>query len=150
MRPTNASGGRTTGNGSILFPYRLKLAIPRASSQIKAIDKQPDFYFYFETDDAKVGDFGTSGTISAQSPSEFSLIQFKLKDGQREMVVGKQKAFNSSIGIDPKDAIQFDVEEIGDGIFKVTPQNVLLPGEYGFVLRAGSDAYRIYDFTVSS
>ena len=149
IRPTNASGGRMTGNGSLLFPFRVKLAIPRATAQMVAVDKKPNFYFYFETDDAKVGDFGTSATISAQSPSEFSLIQFKLKDGQREMVVGKQKGFTANIGVDPKDAIQFDVEEIGDSIFKVTPLSPLIPGEYGFVLRAGSEAYRIYDFNIA-
>ena len=149
IRPSNASGGRMTGNGSLLFPFRVKMAIPRASAQMATVNKKPEFYFYFETDDAKVGDFGTSATLSAQSPTEFSLIQFKLKDCQREMVIGKQKAFTASIGVDPKDAIQFDVEEIGDSIFKVTPLSSLIPGEYGFVLRAGSEAYRIYDFSVA-
>lgn len=62
----------------------------------------------------------------------------------------KQQAFGgASVGVDPKDASRFDLEEIGDGIFKVSPQSVLAPGEYGFVLRAGSDAYRIYDFQLS-
>jgi hypothetical protein len=76
-------------------------------------------------------------------------MRFKEKNGQREMVVAKQKLFSGSIGIDPKDAIQFSVEEIGDGAFAVSPLDPLKPGEYGFVLRAGSDAYRIYDFRVS-
>lgn len=148
LRPTSASGGRTTGNGSILFPIRVKLAIPRVSAQTIAASASPRFYFYFEADDPKVGDFGTSATISAQSPSEFSLVRFKEHDGQREMVIGKQKMFGASVGIDPKDAIQFAVEEIGDGIFAVGPIAALKPGEYGFVLRAGSDSYRIYDFGV--
>jgi hypothetical protein len=149
IRPTSASGGRTTGNGSLLFPFRVKLGIPRISAQTAATTSRPKFYFYFETDDPKVGDFGTSATVSAQSPTEFSLMRFKEKNGQREMVVAKQKLFSGSIGIDPKDAIQFSVEEIGDGAFAVSPLDPLKPGEYGFVLRAGSDAYRIYDFRVS-
>jgi hypothetical protein len=149
MRPTSASGGRTTGNGSILFPFRIKLALPRASAQMIASETTPSFYFYFEEDDASVGSFGTSATYSAQSPSEFSLVKFKIKDGQREMNIGKQQVFSGgSIGIDPKDAIQFDIEELGDGIFRVSPQEALVPGEYGFALRSGSDAYRIYDFKI--
>lgn len=148
IRPTTASGGRMTGNGSLIFPFRVKLAIPRVSAQTATTGLRPRFYFYFEADDPKVGDFGTSATISAQSPSEFSLVRFKEKSGQREMVVGKQKLFGTSIGIDPKDAIQFSIEEIGDSIFVVTPLSPLDPGEYGFVLRTGSDAYRIYDFRV--
>lgn len=148
IRPTSGSGGKMTGNGSLLFPFRVKLAIPRASAQIAAVNTSPHFYFYFAPDDPKVGDFGTSATFSAQSPSEFSLVRFKEKDGQREMVVAKQKVFSGNIGIDPKDAIQFSFDEIGDGIFEVVPKSALQAGEYGFVLRSGSEAYRIYDFHV--
>lgn len=148
IRPTMASGGKVTGNGSLIFPFRVKLAVPRAAAQTVAASTQPKFYFYFEADDGKVGDFGTSATASAQSPTEFSLIRFKAKDGQREMVVGKQQVFGASIGMDPKDAVQFSVEEIGDNIFAVTTAAALLPGQYAFVLKAGSDAYRIYDFSV--
>lgn len=148
IRPTTASGGRVTGNGSLLFPYKLQMAIPRATAQARAAGNAPTFYFYFETDDQNVGDFGTSATAAAQSPTEFSLVRFKNKDGQRELTVGKTSAFGAKVGIDPKGAIQFSVEELQDGIFSVRPLAALEPGEYGFVLSAGSDAYRIYDFTV--
>lgn len=149
IRPTMASGGRMTGNGSLLFPFRMKLAVPRATATTMAKNANPTFYFYFDADDGKVGDFGTSATAAAQSPTEFSLVRFKGKDGQREMVVAKQQMFGASIGIDPKEAIQFSVKEIGDNIFAVAPQAVLTPGEYAFVIKAGSDAYRIYDFSVA-
>lgn len=149
IRPATANGVRTTGNGSLLFPFRVILALPRAAAQVVAAENKPAFYFYFETDDANVSDFGTSASISAQSPSEFSLVRFKLKNGQREMTVAKQKAFSgSNVGVDPKDALQFDIEEIGDGVFKATPLSPLAAGEYGFLLRAGSDAYRVYDFQI--
>lgn len=148
IRPITASGGRTTGNGSLVFPYRLRMGIPRPTAQMVVRSPRPRFYFYFEPDDARVGDFGSSATASAQSPSEFSLVRFSTKDGQREMVVGKQKVFGASVGINPKDALQFSVDELGDGIFLVVP-SPLPVGQYGFVLRAGSEAYRIYDFSVS-
>ena len=148
VRPTNANGGRITGNGSLLFPLRTLLSVPRAMAQIVAGSAQPTFYFYFETDDAKVGDFGTSRTISAQSPAEFTLVRLKPKDGQREITVGKQKMFGGTIGLDPKDSIHFSTEEIGDGIFAVRPGAPLAAGEYGFVLRSGSEAYQVFDFQV--
>jgi hypothetical protein len=150
IRPTGASAGKMTGNGSLLFPFRVKLAIPRAAAQTVAVSAQPTFYFYFETDNDKVGDFGTSATASAQSPSEFSLVRFKAKGGQREMTVGKQNLFGASLGIDPKDTVQFAIEEIGDSIFSVQLSSPLAPGEYGFVLKAGADSYRIYDFSIKS
>ena len=95
-----------------------------------------------------VGDFGTSATAAAQSPSEFNLVRFKENKGQREFVVGKANPFNANLGVNPGDAIQFSVQDVRDGIFAVRPMQPLQPGQYGFVLRAGSDAYRIYDFSV--
>ena len=148
IRPTNASGARITGNGSILFPYRARLAIPRATAQTLAKSRQPVFYFYFENDDGKVGDFGTAATFAAQSPAEFSLLRLKAKDGQREMVIGKVNGFGASTGFDPKEAIQFSTDEIGDGVFSVRTNQMLEPGDYGFVLQGAKGAYRVYDFQI--
>jgi hypothetical protein len=148
VRPTNAGGARVTGNGSILFPYVARLTISQASAQILAPTATPIFYFYFEAADNKTGDFGTSESSAAQSPSEFALIKFKSDKGQREMAIGKVTAFNATIGIDPKNTIPVKIDELGDGIFKVEIVSPLKPGEYAFVIRAGSDKYRIYDFRV--
>ena len=152
IRPTVATGVRESGNGSLLFPWRLKLGIPRTSAQTAASTSRPTFYFYFEADDPKVGDFGSAAAFAAQSPAEFSLVRFSGKDGQRELIVAKQKGLGRSLGIDPREAIQFSMEEIGDSAFAVAPLAPLKPGEYGFVLRAslraGGDLFRIYDFRV--
>lgn len=148
IRPIHASGARMTGNGSILFPFKAKLAVPRAAARTVAGSAKPNFYFYFETDDAKVGDFGTLSTHAVQSPSEFTLVRFKQKDGQREMVIGKLNPFGAKEGIDPKESMQFSFEEIGDGIFSATTLNALAAGDYGFVLQGEKGAYRIYDFQV--
>jgi hypothetical protein len=66
------------------------------------------------------------------------------------MVIGKITPFSANVGLSPKDAIQFTIKDLGDGVFSVEPNSPLEPGQYGFVLRAGSDAYRIYDFDVVS
>lgn len=148
IRPINASGARISGNGSLLFPAKAKLAIPRAAAQTVAGSARPTFYFYFETDDVKVGDFGTFSTRAVQSPSEFTLVRFKQKDGQREMVIGKASPFGAKEGIDPKESIQFSFDEIGDGIFMATPLASLATGDYGFVLQGEKGAFRIYDFQI--
>lgn len=149
IRPTNAGGVRVTGNGSLIFPYIAKLSIIQPSAQTVSPNTTPVFYFYFEAADNKTGDFGTSDTAAAQSPSEFSLVKFKSDKGVREMTIGKTTAFSSSIGIDPKNTILFNVSEVGDGIFKVEVSQILKSGEYAFVIRAGSDKYRIYDFRIN-
>lgn len=148
VRPTNASGVRVTGNGSLVFPFVAKLSVPQPSAQMISPNRTPIFYFYFEPADARTGDFGNSESSAAQSPSEFSLVRFKGDKGFREMTIGKSNAFGSSIGIDPKNTLPFNVEEVADGTFKVQTGE-LKPGEYAFVIRAGSDKYRLYDFRVN-
>ena len=148
MRPTVASSGKVSGNGSILFPFKAKLGLSGASANTKANQNSPVFYFYFETSDARVSVFGVSDSIAAQSPSEFSLVRFKDKKGQRELTVGKSNMFTTNLGIDPDDTIPFSIDEIGDGIFRVEPTTPLKSGEYGFVLKFGGEKYRIFDFSV--
>lgn len=148
VRPTVAASGRVTGNGSLLFPYKAKVGIAGPSARIEAAGAQPHFYFYFETADARVSDFGVSASTAAQSPSEFTLVRFKSKNGQRELVIGKATIFNASLGIDPKETVPFAIEEIGDSIFEVAIQEPLEVGEYGFVLKFGGDSYRIFDFSI--
>lgn len=148
LRPTNAIALQRTGNGSLLFPFRSRLGLAGEVSAQASGDNNPEFYFYFENDDARVSDFGVSGTFAAQSPNEFSLIEFRVKDGQRQLTVGKGDMFSTNIGLDPKDTVSIVIESIGDGIFRVAPNQPLSPGEYGFVLRMGSESYRIFDFGV--
>lgn len=149
IRPTNAAGVHTSGNGSLIFPFVTKLSVPQQSAQTIVPGNMPVFYFYFESSDSKTGDFGTSQSAAAQSPSEFSLVRFKASSGQREMTIGKASAFNANVGIDPKNTIPFTVVEIEDGIYKVTIKNPMQAGEYAFVIRAGDSRYRIYDFKVN-
>ena len=121
LRPSVATTGRVTGNGSLLFPYKAKVGVAGPNARTVASDPQPKFYFYFETADVRVSDFGVSDSIAAQSPSEFTLVRFKLKNGQRELVVGKSTMFNASLGIDPKETVAFSIYEVGDSIFEVSP-----------------------------
>jgi len=106
------------------------------------------FYFYFESADNRIGDFGTSSSAAAQSPSEFGLVRFKMNSGQREMTIGKVSGFNARVGIDPKNTIPFSMSEIGDGIFEVKMNSALQAGQYAFVLKVANDSYRVYDFQV--
>lgn len=149
VRPTNAGGARISGNGSIVFPFIARLSVPLSSSQYVTPNNTPSFYFYFEAADNKIGDFGTSESIAAQSPAEFSLIKFKTDKGRKEMTIGKANAFGASVGIDSKYTIPFAVDEVGDGIFKVSVSTPLAAGDYAFAIRAGSDKYRLYEFHVN-
>ena len=149
IRPTSGNGGRVTGNGSLLFPFKVKVNLAQPSAQTAAPNRTPKFYFYFENDDRDVSDFGVSGSIAAQSPNEFTLARLKVRKGNREITAATAKAFGAQVGLDPKNAIPFQMEEIRTGIFSVELTEELEPGEYAFVLRSGSDTYRFYDFSVN-
>lgn len=148
IRPTLVNGFQVSGNGSLLFPFKARLTVAQATAQTVISSQIPIFYFYFESADNRAGDFGTSESQAAQSPSEFSLVNLKVKSGQREIEIGKIKGTEASVGVDPKKTIPFVVSELGDGIFKVEVKVPLVPGEYAFLLKAGAQAYRVYDFTI--
>lgn len=149
LRPINATGGQMTGNGSILFPFRARLSISGSESGQAVVNRQPTFYFYFENDDRRVGDFGSSATMAAQSPNEFSLVTLRVRDGQRQLSIGRGNMFNTHVGLDPEDVINVSIDQIGDGIYRVVPGQILEPGQFGFVLRMGGESYRIFDFSVN-
>ncbi|MBP2276695.1 MULTISPECIES: hypothetical protein [Sphingomonas] len=153
LRPATGSGTRTTGNGSVLFPLKSMLTLPQPASQNHALSKRPTFYFYFDTADRNVSDFGVERSVAAQSPSEFSLVRFRIKGNAREIEVGRLSAyFSISLrkGVNAKDTTAFVATEVGDGIFKVSASDDMPPGEYAFIFSGESGRSRVYDFSVAA
>jgi hypothetical protein len=152
IRPTVVTGSHVSGNGSVLFPYISRLDVAQPAAQTVLDTASPGFYFYFDAQDRKVGDFGEALSASAQSPAEFTLVRFKAVKGMREMVVGRMAGIGGETGMDPRNTIAFSQTEMGDGIFKAEMQAPLAPGQYAFVLagskgtKYGGTYYRVYDF----
>ena len=154
LRPSKASGVRSSGNGSIAFPMKTILVMRGATGHVQIQDTTPEFYFYFNPSDEKVSDFGMENSMAAQSPDEFSAIRFKPKGSDREVVIGKFSAYGNVAvgvrrGIDPKYIIPFQALEVSSGVFKVSFDKPLAAGEYAFVFTGGAENTRIYDFSVS-
>lgn len=152
LRPAASVGTKVTGNGSLLFPHRTTLTVARPHAEVAIGEPQPHFLFVFDPADAKVNTFGTAITEGAQSPGEFSLVQFRSDGNTRQLVIGRGHPLTEVVGIDPKIALPFAISEEGDGTFRVRPEANLAPGEYGFVVIGYTPrnrvVYRIYDFTV--
>lgn len=148
LRPAASAGLKVTGNGSILFPLMAKLTVTQAQAQMIVRAARPTFYFYFNADDVKVNTFGTVGSAAAQSPNEFSLVKFRVDKNTRQFVVGRVQPYVEVIGVDPKNALPFEAEDLGDGIFRIQFASDLVPGEYAFVLPGGKTSFRIYDFSI--
>jgi hypothetical protein len=78
------------------------------------------------------------------------------KAGRREARVGSLNIGGAKSGVMDSDRIPFDYEMIRPGVYKVTPKQALLAGQYGFIYAlsgtgtAGVMTARIFDFAVPS
>lgn len=133
----------------------VKVAIQNETAPVTT-GATPKFYFFFD-DVAKGGDANTwaSGANTfVSSPSEFTLIRLNPKQGRREARVGSMNIAGAKSGVMDKDRIAFNSKEVRAGVFEVTPDAPLPPGQYGFIFSLGASGTngamtaRIFDFAV--
>lgn len=163
--PTVSTQTKTGG----IFGYALTGGL--ASASVKAVisgesaahqtpNSRPEFYVYFGgMDGTDSGVFSTGFGNGIQSPNEFSLIELKQKRDRREARVGSMNIAGAKAGVMDKDQIPFSYEQIDQGVFRITPDADLEPGEYGFLfslvggagpgISGGVAGARIFDFTVT-
>lgn len=137
--PSTYSQARTGGILASGLTYGIakakwKAVIRGTRATVRSKDVRPTFYFYFEK---KSGSLSYAATWMAwfagiTSPNQFTLAKFDVKREDREIVVGEFGTFGSSMGTRAKDTIAFTHEKLAPGIYKVTPQGDLKPGEYCF------------------
>ncbi len=119
-----------------------KAVINGAGSMTRLQSSSPTFYFCFEETETGLS-YETKG---ATNPSEFLLVQFTVdhKKHHRWFVTGKMNAWaGAQSGAPPKALRVTSHEKVFAGVYRVTPQAVLAPGEYGFYY-AGSAPMATY------
>lgn len=108
------------------------------------------FYYVYVLKSEKDGNNWFFAT--ATSPNEFALVKLKTKNNSREMVVGDANAYGSSTGISNEIKVQYDVEEVSDGIYKVTFKEPLVKGEYCFLYASSTPTRysndKVFDFGI--
>lgn len=154
VHANKSSGMKTSGNGSVLMPLVAKMLLPGVSSRLLVYSTSPTFYFYFNSNDQAVSDFGQEHSTAAQSPDGFSLVRLKSKKGNRELEMGRESSYGGSIvsyrkGLSLKSSVAFRAENRSPGIYKVAV-GPLEAGEYAFVFTGSDSASRVYDFTIIS
>jgi hypothetical protein len=152
LDPTSSSETRSSGRLASAFTYGLakikaKTVLPTPSARIQVSTARPSFYFYFDQTATSLSQGGNSSPFAAllgqqsqspvTSPNEFALIKFQLNGTNREIEVGSANIMGSSGGVASSQRIDFTYEDVGPGIYKVTPQVDLVAGEYGFIYAAG-------------
>jgi len=131
---------------------KFKAVVSGPHANVKTLDPQPVFYFYFEEKSAGLSRAGAATT----SPNEFTLLKFDTKGDVRETVVGEFNAWGSTTGTDQKATTQFKYDKLRPGVYRVTIVGNLPPGEYCFLSSAGIGAFgagaaganRLWDFRI--
>ncbi len=134
-----------------------KAVIQGTSSMARLSSGSPTFYFCFEESETGLS-YETTG---ATNPSEYLLVQFTVDHRKRHrwFVVGKINVWaGAQSGAPPKALRNTSHEKLVPGVYRVTPESILAPGEYGFYYAgsapiatyggAGSGGKKIFTFGV--
>jgi len=135
VKPTVSAQNRTGGLFTSSLTYgitkvKTKANLPGRNSALQIQNTAPVFYFYL---DVTSGGLNTSSGIPSD-PNEFTLIRFNIRDDNREVTIGKSNAFGGKGGLSDEYVVQYKAEDLGNGVFRVSPAAALPKGEYGFFL----------------
>jgi hypothetical protein len=162
LEPTVYSQGKSGGTFASAMTYGIakvkwKAVVRGAHANVRSSDNKMVFYFYFEESNAGLSHASFGGTTT---PNEFTLLKFDEKSDSRETVVMQANAFGSSSGTDEKASTAFTFTKIRPGVYKVSPNAPLKPGEYCFLSSSSTGAgasgagaagaSRLFDFAVLS
>ncbi len=135
LKPNVSAQNRTGGLFTSSMTYgigkvKTKTNLPGRSADLQMQSAAPTFYFYL---DITSGGLNTSSGVPSD-PKEFTLVRFNQRSDNREVTIGKSNAFGAKGGLSDEYVVQVKAEDMGNGIFKVTPATDLKKGEYGFML----------------
>ena len=135
LKPNVSAQTRTGGMFTSSLTYgigkvKTKTNLPGRSANLQLQSTAPIFYFYL---DITSGGLNTSSGVPSD-PNEFTLVRFNQRSDNREVTIGKSNAFGAKGGLSDEYVVQVKAEDMGNGIFKVTPSADLKKGEYGFML----------------
>lgn len=152
-----ATAGTKTGVLGAALTYgivkgKTKAVIPRAHAAIRANQSKPVFYFFFEDKSAALGKSQSFGGQTVSNPNQFNLVKFEEKKDSREVVIGTIGFASASTGGEAKEGVAFRSERIRPGVYRVTPEADMKPGEYAFISASAQGAAGsndIFDFAVN-
>lgn len=127
----NRTGGLFTSSMTYgIGKVKTKANLPGTTADLQIKESQPVFYFYL---DNKSGGLNTSSGVPS-TPNEFALVRFNVRSDNREVTIAKSNAFGAKGGLSDEYVVDYNAEDLGNGIFKIMPKTALKNGEYGFYL----------------
>ena len=159
LEPTVYSQGKSGGVFASAMTYGIakvkwKAVVRSPHSSVFTTDGNAVFYFYFEEKGAGLSHSSFNNSVS--TPNEFTMLRFEVKKDSRETVVMQANAFGSQSGSQDSATVPFTFTKLRPGIYKVTPNAPLHPGEYCFLSASGGGAYapgaatasKLFDFGI--
>ena len=128
----NRTGGAFTASVTPfgLGKVKTKANLPGRNAAMQVQTTMPVFYFYLDTTS---GGLNTSSGVPS-TPREFTLVRFNQRSDNREVTIAKSNSWGGKGGLSDEYVVSLNAEDLGNGIFKVTPSVELKKGEYGFYL----------------
>ncbi len=159
LYPTVSSQNKSGGYLLTAMTYgiaksKTKASIRGTEASLKISERKPTFKFIFANNEESNKDMITTYFNQASSPNEFMILKMDKKENSREFVTGTMNSYSSSSGIENKYVVPFDINDLGNGMFEVTPSNELSSGEYCFLYAGtssgayGTQSTKVYDFTI--
>ncbi len=157
LEPSVYSSGKTGGIFKSAITYGIakakwKAVVRSGRASLRISEEAPEFWFYFEE---KSHGLSQSSAFwgGASSPNEFVLAKLSAKKDERELIVGEFGAFGASTGTRSKDTVALKIEKVAPGVYKVTPEGHVAPGEYCFFYAGGATALgasggKLFDFGI--
>ncbi|MGD9563740.1 MAG: hypothetical protein AB7F88_16535 [Pyrinomonadaceae bacterium] len=136
LQPSVSAQNRTGGGfTAAITPFGLgkvktKANLPGRNASLQIKETMPVFYFYLDTTS---GGLNTASGIPS-SPNAFTLVRFNQRSDNREVTIAKHNSWGGKGGLSDEYVVALTSENLGNGVFKVTPQGSLKKGEYGFFL----------------
>lgn len=135
LAPNVSAQNRTGGTFTSSLTYgigkvKIKSNLPGRNANLQIKETQPVFYFYL---DISSGGLNTASGVPS-TPNEFAMIRFNQRSDNREVTIGKMNAFGGKGGLSDEYVVQFTSQDLGNGVFKITPTAPLTKGEYAFYL----------------
>jgi hypothetical protein len=112
---------------------KTKAILPGKEAAIRAAQRKPVFYFYFEDKAAGLGRGGFFAGGAVSNPNQFALLKLNVDKHNRSTEIGAFSMWGASSGSQEKSIISFKADRIAPGLYKVQPEGDLTSGEYCFV-----------------
>ena len=157
LEPTVYTEGKSGGVFASAMTYGIakvkwKAVVRGPHAAISTTDADVAFYFYFEEKSAGL----SHSSFSTSTPNEFTLLRFDVKKETRETVVMQANAFGSQSGSQDNATVTFTFTKLRPGVYKVTPNAPMHPGEYCFLSAQTGGAFapgaaaanKVFDFGI--